>query len=167
MVEVNWHGAVAFCKWLTQRERAAGRLPAGYEYRLPTEAEWEYACRAGTTTRFHFGDSARALRDYAWYSSNAGGRTHEVGQKKPNQWGLYDMHGNVWEWCHDWYADEYPGGTVTDPSGPQSATDRVYRCGSWYDTARNCRAANRYGRRPGFANIDVGFRVALAPQLNR
>ena len=109
---VSWHDAVEFCRKLSEKE--------GLEYRLPTEAEWEYACRAGTTTAYSFGDDASELGEYAWYRENARNvgqkYAHTVGQKKPNPWGLYDMHGNVWEWCSDWYGD-YPSGSVTDPQG--------------------------------------------------
>jgi len=118
---VSWEDAVEFCRKLSElpAERAAG-----FAYRLPTEAEWEYACRAGTTTAYSFGDDSAELGEYAWYAENSGGRTQPVGQKKPNPWGLYDMHGNVWEWCQDWHA-AYPTGSVTDPTGPSSGSFRV------------------------------------------
>jgi len=161
---VTWYDATNYCAKLTAAERAAGRLPAGYVYRLPTEAEWEYACRAGTTNRFSFGDDPGYTRlgEYAWYSANSGGQTHPVGQKRPNGWGLYDMHGNVWEWCLDWYGN-YPGGGVTDPKGPGSGSYRVVRGGSWGPGGRGCRSAFRGGYAPGDRGSLFGFRAVLAP----
>ena len=129
-------------------------------YHLPTEAEWEYACRAGSTTKWCFGDSESQLGDYAWYDEEYGsGSTHPVGQKKPNAWGLYDMHGNVWEWCVDWKAD-YVNSSSSDPTGPSSGSSRVFRGGSWYYTARNCRSAYRHFS-PGSERYFLGFRVSL------
>ena len=159
-----WNEATNYCGRLTVRERAAGRLPTGYAYRLPTEAEWEYACRAGTTTRFNFGDdlSYTQLSDYAWYSSNSGGTSQPVGLKQPNAWGLYDMHGNVWEWCLDWYGT-YPGGSVTDPRGLTTGLDRVFRGGSRNCDAGLCRSAIRSSYLPNIRFDDVGFRPVLAP----
>src|SRR5499427_5883775 len=116
--KLSFFDAVAYCQELTRRERQAGHLPAGYEYRLPSEAEWEYACRAGTTNFFSFGDFATNAGEYAWTLENSDGTSHPVGQKRPNPWGLYDMHGNVWEWCQDWWADNLPGGIVVDQQGP-------------------------------------------------
>jgi eukaryotic-like serine/threonine-protein kinase len=116
---VSWQDAMTFCERLSAlpAERSAGRV-----YRLPTEAEWEYACRAGSTTIYSFGDSEGSLGDYAWYDSNSGSKTHPVGQKRPNAWGLYDMHGNVWEWCSDWYdGSYYASSPVDDPTGPVKA----------------------------------------------
>jgi formylglycine-generating enzyme required for sulfatase activity len=158
---VSWNDAVKFCKKLTERERRAGRLSRGQVYRLPTEAEWEYACRAGSDTAYCFGDNAGQLDDYAWYGSNSGGQTHDVGRKKPNAWGLYDMHGNVWEWCSDWYDDDYPRGAVTDPTGPGTGSRRVDRGGSWSHTAGYCRSAYRGRDSPsGTSHSALGFRLA-------
>lgn len=160
---VKWQDATNYCGKLTVQERAAGRLPAGWEYRLPTEAQWEYACRAGTTNRFGFGNDPEYthIGDYAWYTDNSKNITHPVGSKLPNRWGLYDMHGNVWEWCADWYADSYPGGSVTNPAGPASGQDLVARGGSWYFNGPYCRSAYRGRYNPGSHNNDLGFRVAL------
>jgi formylglycine-generating enzyme required for sulfatase activity len=154
---VSWDEAMQFCRKLTERERQAGRLPEGYEYTLPTEAQWEYACRAGTT-----GDYAGNLAAMAWYSQNCGDTTHAVGQKQANAWGLYDMHGNVWEWCRDWYGS-YPGGSGADPTGPSSGAARVFRGGSWDVVADYCRSAFRLPSGPGGRSPAMGFRLALAP----
>jgi formylglycine-generating enzyme required for sulfatase activity len=161
---VSWTEATNYCAKLTDQERRAGRLPAGYAYRLPTEAEWEYACRAGTTTRFSYGDDPgySQLGKYAWHGANSDGTTHIVGQKLANPWGLYDMHGNVWQWCGDWYG-AHPGGSVTDPWGPTTGSVRVVRGGSWSFAARACRAASRYGPWPGAWGCLIGFRPVLAP----
>ena len=154
---VNWDEAMEFCRKLTERERAAGRLPEGYAYTLPTEAQWEYACRAGTTE-----DYAGSLDAMAWYGGDKGGQTHPVGQKKANAWGLYDTHGNVREWCRDWYRDHLPGGSVVNPAGPASGSTRVVRGGSWISPARDCRSAARFGSAPGVRQGSLGFRLALA-----
>ncbi len=153
---IAWGTAMEFCRTLTERERAAGRLPAGYVYPLPTEAQREYACRAGTS-----GIYAGDLDALAWYEVNSGGETHPVARKKPNAWGLYDMHGNVQEWCADWYAP-YPGGSVSDPTGIAEGQFRVLRGGSWSSSAGHCRSAFRNWGRPSDANPFIGFRVALA-----
>jgi len=150
-----------FCRKLTERERQAGRLPEGYEYTLPTEAQWEFACRAGTT-----GDFAGNLDAMAWYNENSGNTTHPVAQKQANAWGLYDMRGNVWEWCRDWYGS-YPGGSVTDPTGPSSGSFRVDRGGSWGNVAGRCRSALRRWYAPGNRLDYLGFRLSLAPQVSR
>jgi formylglycine-generating enzyme required for sulfatase activity len=161
--QVSWNEAVSYSAKLTGKEKAAGRLPVGYEYRLPTEAEWEYACRAGTTTLFSFGDDESKLGEYGWYGSNSGNTTHPVGEKKPNGWGLYDVHGNVFEWCQDWYGN-YPGGSVTDPQGPATGSSRVVRGGYWYSSiARSFRSEYRNGWWPGDRSDGVGFRPVLAP----
>jgi formylglycine-generating enzyme required for sulfatase activity len=156
---VSWEDAVAFCSRLSglAAERQAGR-----EYRLPTEAEWEYACRAGTTTEYSFGDDASLLGDFAWFDDNSGLQTHPFGQKRPNGWGLYDMHGNVWEWCSDWDGD-YAAGAVRDPKGPASGSARVLRGGSWLSTAGNCRSADRRRVNPSYRRSSYGFRLALSP----
>jgi len=157
--KVSWEEAVQFCKRLSAlpAERAAGRV-----YRLPTEAEWEHACRAGTETAFSFGDDADALGDHAWWGINSEESTHPVGEKKPNAWGLYDMHGNVWEWCSDWYGD-YPQEAVTDPKGAPGGFGRVYRGGGWGFSARLCRSACRENAfEPSYANFSLGFRVAMS-----
>jgi formylglycine-generating enzyme required for sulfatase activity len=154
---VSWHDAMKFCQKLTEREQAAGRLPQGYAYTLPTEAQWEYACRAGTT-EVRYGN----LDDIAWYAGNSGNSTHPVGQKKPNAFGLYDMIGNVSQWCSDWYFETLPGGNVTDPVGPASGSYRVLRGGCWGDAPTICRSAGRYANHPALRASLFGFRLALA-----
>ena len=160
--QVSYDDVLEFCRKLTERERAADRLPEGYEYTLPTEAQWEYACRAGTT-----GAYAGSLDAMGWYDANSGSKTHEVGGKQANGWGLYDMHGNVWEWCLD-RSGAYPGGSVTDPRGASSGSFRVIRGGSWYFVAGYCRSAYRGGGTPGGRNISVlGVRLALSSETIR
>ena len=163
--QVSWSDATNYCGILTQRERAAGRIALNSVYRLPTEAEWEHACRAWTSTRFSFGDDSgyTNLTDYGWYNENSHGMTHPVGQKLPNPWGLYDMHGNVLEWCQDWFSESLPGGTAVDPPGPGSGSLRVLRVGFWAGPAKDCRSAFRFGLPAGSKFIHVGFRVVLAP----
>ncbi len=152
--QVSWNDAVEFCRKLSQQ--------TGKSVRLPTEAQWEYACRAGTLTRFSFGDSDGSMDSYAWYSKNSGGQTNPVGQKQPNAWGLYDMHGNVWEWCSDWYADSYVNANNVDPQGPGSGTYRVLRGGSWGGNPRGCRSAARDGIVPVLRDRHrLGFRVSV------
>ncbi len=158
--QVNWGDVVRFCERLSAlpSEKAAGRA-----YRLPTEAEWEYACRSGTTTRYYFGNDAASLGDYACHKGNSGERTQPVGQKKPNAWGLYDMHGNVYEWCQDWYEGNYSKLLQTDdPAGPLSGTRRVKRGGCWAsDSPDSHRSALRNSGHPDYAHNFRGFRVAL------
>jgi len=180
--EVTWFDCVSFCNKLSEADgytKCYTITNIGYDgdhitsadvscnfgangYRLPTEAEWEYACRAGTTTRFYTGDSESDLAGAGWYDSNSGHTTHAVGQKQRNAWGLYDMHGNVWEWCWDWYSSGYYGTRPdpdSDPTGASSGSYRVVRGGSWYRAARFCRSASRYGFNPGIRYSGFGFRV--------
>jgi len=159
---MGWENAVAYCEALTEQERAANRIPQGFAFSLPTEAQWEFACRAGTTTRFSYGDDPdyTQLGNYAWYSENSDNQTHPVGQKLPNQWGLFDMHGNVWEWCQDWFA-VYPGGSAVDHIGNAENSIRVARGGGWW-IPMDCRSAARLGYIPAVGDI-CGFRVVLAP----
>ena len=127
-------------------------------YRLPTEAEWEYACRAGTTTRYSFGNEAGRLGDAAWFEGNSGKKTHPVGEKRPNPWGLCDMHGNVREWCHDRYGEEaYASSPDADPRGPAEGDERVLRGGGWRSSADACRSAARHSRPPGLADVCFGY----------
>jgi formylglycine-generating enzyme required for sulfatase activity len=164
MTWISWTEATRFCERLTEQERRAGRLPKGFRFALPTEAQWEYACRAGSTGAFAgTGD----LAGMGWYKDNSGGEfgeLHPPAQKQPNAWGFYDMHGNVWEWCADWY-DDYPTRAVTDPSGPRSGVRRVRRGGSWDGTAARCRSASRDGSVPAGRLDNLGFRLALRPVL--
>ena len=162
---VSWVDATNYCAALTRREQVAGRILINCVYRLPTEAEWEYACRAWTSTRFSFGDAPEyaGLTNYAWYADNAGSTTHPMGQKLPNPWGLYDMHGNVGEWCQDWYAAGLPGGIAVDPQGPASGSSRAWRGGQWAHPARRCRSAFRTYSSPDSRLSAIGFRVVLAP----
>jgi formylglycine-generating enzyme required for sulfatase activity len=132
------------------------------KYSLPTEAEWEYACRAGKTTEFSFGDDASDLGEYAWYDGNSKAATHRVSAKKPNPWGLYDMHGNVWEWVEDDWHDWYDGSPVGDQAWFDKPRDsrRVIRGGSWESVDFDCRSSPRFGEKPGSRSFSLGFRVA-------
>jgi formylglycine-generating enzyme required for sulfatase activity len=178
--QVTWHNATNFCGRLTERERLAGRLPAGHVYRLPTEAEWEYACRAGTTTPFHYGNELRSGManfdgKYEYppcppdtnFCFNPNGiflsRTAPVGGYAPNAWGLYDMHGNVYEWVQDWYSNRLPGGSLIDPQGPATHTQRIIRGGRYYFYSYALRSGWRGSHLPGAFRIDLGFRTVLAP----
>lgn len=153
---VSWNDVQQFIQRLNQREGHT-------RYRLPTEAEWEYAARAGTTSAYSFGDDARELGRYAWYGENfATGSTHAVGQKLPNPWGLYDVHGNVWEWVQDWYAERYAAAAVTDPGGPTSGSSKVVRGGSWHETSGSWRTSFRKPYTPTYRGISIGFRLAMS-----
>jgi formylglycine-generating enzyme required for sulfatase activity len=152
---VSWLDAMAFCRQLTERERAAKRLPDGYAYTLPTEAQWEYACRAGTTDAY-----SGEPNGMAWCNGNSGDTTHPVGLKQPNAWGFHDMLGNVLEWCHDWYGP-YSGGAAADPAGPGRGHYRTARGGSWRTDAPLGRSAARSGGSAGRLDYTIGFRVAL------
>jgi formylglycine-generating enzyme required for sulfatase activity len=189
--QVSWEEAMEFCRRLTEREQESGKLPEGYVYTLPTEAQWEYASRAGTTTATYAGDltilgecNAPVLDAIAWYTGNSGVNyeggldssgwpekqydhqrvgTHPVGQKQPNAWGLHDMLGNVWEWCADWYG-EYDADEAMDPWGPAEGSERVVRGGSWHYLALLCRTAHRFTIAPGERYFDLGFRVAAVQE---
>ena len=160
---VNWDEASAFCRKL-------GNLPqeqaSRAEYRLPTEAEWEYACRAGAITAWYPGDDEGVLKEHAWYNADAGGKTHPVGRKSPNAWGLYDMHGNVWEWCQDWSGDRYYAMSPRDdPTGTLQGSDRVFRGGSCLNGACDGRASVRGMNGPGYRNLARGFRLVMVIPL--
>ncbi len=175
--QVSWNDATNYCVQLTRLEQQAGFLPAGWAYRLPTEAEREYACRAGTATAFHYGPALRsAMANFNGryeYDATLGttnnpngtfaGTPEVVGSYAPNAWGLCDMHGNVWEWCFDSWSPSLPGGSVTNPSGPPPGPDRMIRGGAWYDNASFCRSAFRLRSAPSYRGNDTGFRVVLAP----
>jgi formylglycine-generating enzyme required for sulfatase activity len=192
---VNWQEAQDFCDRLNAREQAAGHLPAGYKFRLPTEAEWEYACRAGTNTATYGGDleiigknNAPILDKIAWYGGNSSveykgpgwstanwvGRQYDdgkragpraVGGKRPNEWKLFDMLGNLSVWCVDWYSSKLPGGNTTDPIGPTEGTEHVIRGGSWRGEPRQVRSAARGHAQPGFRLNTIGVRIVLGPAL--
>jgi formylglycine-generating enzyme required for sulfatase activity len=161
--QISWEDAVEFCRRLSSLE---AKQAAGRTYRLPAEAEWEYACRAGTTTTWYSGDDEAGLKDVAWYGANSKESTHPVGQKKPNAWGLHDMHGNVFEWCADWldenYYKHFADEVAVDPTGPSGGSHRVDRGGSWLHLhdASHCRASYRRGNDPGRRDGYRGFRLA-------
>jgi len=154
---VNWHEANEYCNWLADE--------TGRDYRLPSEAEWEYACRAGTQSRFSFGDQESLLGRYAWFTGNAQGKTQPVGKKKPNDWGLHDMQGNVWEWCSDVYHGDYKG-APNDGSSWEIGVDfkyRLLRGGAWLNDPGNCRPACRNWEETGYRSDYIGFRVCCVP----
>ena len=154
---VSWDDVQEFLKKLNAMEKTNA-------YRLPTEAEWEYAARAGSETAYCFGNDESQLEQYAWYVKNSGNKTHPVGQLKPNVWGLYDMHGNVWEWTSDWHDWQYYSQSpAKDPQGPASGSGRVNRGGSWNYAAGLCRAARRYYYSPDVRGGNIGFRLVRTP----
>ncbi|MEO5363284.1 MAG: formylglycine-generating enzyme family protein [Magnetococcus sp. DMHC-8] len=155
---VSWHDVQAFIGKLN--DKAGARL-----YRLPSEAEWEYAARAGTETVRYWGNGAEEMEQYAWYGNNAGKKSHPVGQLKPNPWGLYDMLGNVWEWCDDWYGTKvYADPATTDPRGPAEGVGRVLRGGGWNGYASHIRAAYRFDLNPAFRRRNLGLRLLMEVQ---
>jgi formylglycine-generating enzyme required for sulfatase activity/uncharacterized protein YceK len=179
---VSWYEATNFCHQLTQREFRAGRLPEGYAYRLPTEAEWEYACRAGSSGRFSWGDELDEVRlaEHAWYAANSGvtrktshgqpdaavgepGMSHPVGRKQPNAWGLHDGCGNVWEWCLDAWVEPLPEGDFADPQSRSEGTDKADRGGGWDTRPEHLGATARVAYAAGNRSPVQGFRVVLAP----
>jgi len=151
VVGISWEDAAAYCEWLS--------VQTGEAYALPTEGQWEYACRAGSDTAYYFGDDGARLGEYAWYAENAEGRTHPVGEKRANDWGLYDMHGNVWEWVRDWYGD-YSEEPQRNPSGPETGSCRVKRSGCWRDGPGVCHSACRSDLGPTIRGRELGFRLA-------
>jgi formylglycine-generating enzyme required for sulfatase activity len=154
---VSWYDAINFCKKLTEQERKAHRIPEGFIFTLPSEAQWEYACRAGTTGAF-----AGDLDHLGWYAANSGGLVQMVGRKQPNAWGLYDMHGNVWEWCLDDWHPKYVGAPTDGTAwGWGRAPERPIRGGTWYHEAIYCRSASRFHRRPEEHSRSIGFRPVL------
>lgn len=166
--KVSFLDATAYCAALTKQEREAGRLPDGFEYRLPTETEWELACRAGSTNRFGFGDAPEDADPFAWTAENSGGTTHPVGLKQPNAWGFHDLHGNVWEWCLDWFTPTPE--MASNPQMRRHATPRtfkIFKGGGWNQDAEFAGAANKFMMEPDKGIHFVGFRVALGAPVNR
>jgi formylglycine-generating enzyme required for sulfatase activity len=169
MAEASWYGAAMYCNYLSEKEglQTVYNLDtwevdwSANGYRLPTEAEWEYACRAGTQTRFYWGDDPgyTEIKDYCWYDgANSPSGLIEVGQKRPNAFGLYDMSGYVYEWCQDWYGS-YSDSNQTDPIGPNSGSNRVLRGGFRGEDARKCRSAHRHNNSPDERHASIGFRL--------
>jgi len=163
-VNISWHEAQGFCAQLTKRERSLRRIRADEEYRLPTDAEWEYACRAGTTTAYSFGDNESNLGVFAWFDENNGKAIQPVGKKQPNPWGFFDMHGNVAEWCSDWFANEVLGGV--DPVGPDKGSARVVRSGFWWHRPADYQSSRRHQEAPTYHDSRLGFRVARGPSAS-
>jgi formylglycine-generating enzyme required for sulfatase activity len=166
--QVRWSDAVKYCNQRSQLEN----LQPCYDlktwkcdftangYRLPTEAEWEYACRAGTSMAYFFGDTPSKLGEYAWFDENAGGHPRPVGQKLPNPWGLFDICGDVWEWCNDFYqVDYYKQSPAQDPKGPDTGQTKVLRGGAWRFGAESCRSGYRYNENPGYADVCFGYDI--------
>ncbi len=157
VIGVSWEDATEYCEWRSQKEDKT--------YRLPTEAEWEYACRAGTTTRWSFGDEADKLKEYAWYADNANGKAHPVGDKKPNPCGLHDMHGNIWEWCEDVWAENYDVTPRNGSANKGSGNQRVLRGGSWINSDSDTRSSFRDRDDSDDRSYYVGFRLVLQRTL--
>ena len=166
--QVRWSDAVKYCNARSRLEK----LKPCYDlqtwrcnfdangYRLPTEAEWEYACRAGTKTDYFFGNNPSKLDDYAWFKENSGGKPRPVGRKPPNPWGLYDMYGNVWQWCNDFYkVDYYQESPEENPKGPRAGETKVVRGGAWKFSADSCRSGYRYNEAPGYADVCFGYDI--------
>jgi len=153
VVCISWNDARAYCDWISQQTQE--------EYRLLTEAEWEYACRSGSETRYFFGDDDKSLAKFSWYSENSNDKTHPINLRKPNQFGLHETHGNIWEWVNDWYDKEYyKHSPVENPRGPGESSYRAFRGCSWHNASEDCRSAFRRGRRPSFCDATLGFRLA-------
>lgn len=166
--QVRWSDAVKYCN---TRSRQEGLQPCyntetwecnfnADGYRLPTEAEWEYVCRSGTNTTFYFGDNKSELRNFSWFKENSGGRPRPVGQKLPSPWGIFDLYGNVWEWCNDFYqVDYYQQSPEKNPHGPEFGDNKVLRGGSWDSEADQCRSSYRYNEVPGYTDICFGYDI--------
>jgi len=166
--QVRWSDAVRFCNARSRREGLQlcydlQTWQCNFEangYRLPTEAEWEYACRAGAQTAYFFGNGPAQLADYAWSEKNAGGHPQPVGQKRPNAWGLYDMSGNLWQWCNDFYkVDYYQEAPQENPRGPKEGETKVVRGGAWRFSAESCRSGYRYNENPGYVDVCFGYDI--------
>ena len=153
--QVSWNDCQEFISRLNSL--------TGRTFRLPTEAEWEYAARGGNKSRHFKYSGSDNIGNVAWYWDNSGYGTHAVGTKSPNELGIYDMSGNVWEWCSDWYGKKYSAGAQTNPQGPSSGSRRVLRGGSWGSSARSCRVSNRYYLDPDYSDINIGLRLVLVP----
>jgi formylglycine-generating enzyme required for sulfatase activity len=151
---VSWDDVQKFIRKLNQQ--------TGKKYRLPTEAEWEYAARGGNKSRGYKYSGSNNIGDVAWYEGNSGDKTNDVGTKSPNELGIYDMSGNVWEWVSDWYG-KYSEGAQTNPAGPSSGSDRVFRGGGWYYDAESCRVSIRGNDYPDYRSYNIGFRLVLSP----
>ena len=159
--KVNWEDAMEFCETLTDRENSMNRMPDKWGFNLPTEAQWEYACRADTTTVFNFGNGAEELPQYGWFSDNSDGSPKTIGTKKPNPWGIHDLQGNVGEWCFDWYGKAYPDDGSVDPITKKGSAFKIFRGGTYTDISDRCRAAYRNRATPDTSNSWIGFRVVL------
>jgi formylglycine-generating enzyme required for sulfatase activity len=159
---MTWNDAVEFCRKVTIELRKQKLIGEDETVRLPSEAEWEYACRAGTKTAYSFGDKPDELTEYAWFHGNAKGNDPPVGKKKPNAWGLYDMHGYLWEWCADAWQADYKDAPADGSARPgKEDAERVMRGGAWTENAERCRSATRHHAKPDFRSDAVGFRCVI------